>query len=91
MSKFRSSSPANSRRESAYVHPLLACFGSGLALVEGMRLSSPALLAPLVAIAVTASGCRAIEGIFKAGVWVGIIVVVLVGALFAALLGAVRR
>ena len=49
------------------------------------------LLAPLVAIAVTATGCRAIEGIFKAGVWVGIIVVVLVGALFAALLGAVRR
>jgi hypothetical protein len=56
-----------------------------------MRLSSPVLLAPLVAIAATANGCRAIEGIFKAGVWVGIIVVVLVGALFAALLGAVRR
>jgi hypothetical protein len=56
-----------------------------------MRLSTPAIWAPLVAIAVTASGCRAIEGIFKAGVWVGVIVVVLVGALLAALLGVLRR
>jgi len=44
-----------------------------------------------MAIALTANGCRAIEGIFKAGVWVGIIVVVLVGALLAALLGGLRR
>jgi hypothetical protein len=55
-----------------------------------MRLSSTALL-PLVAVLVEASGCSAIEGIFKAGVWVGILAVVLFGAIAAAVLGALRR
>jgi hypothetical protein len=44
----------------------------------------------VAALAMT-SGCAAVEGIFKAGVWVGIIAVVLVGALFAVMLGAFRR
>jgi len=45
----------------------------------------------LGALLTTASGCQAIEGIFKAGVWVGIIIVVLVGALAAMMLGMFRR
>ena len=73
------------------MQPLLASFGSALAIVKGMRLSSPAWLLPLAAIAVATSGCAAIEGIFKAGVWVGIIAVVLFGALAAMLLGVLRR
>jgi hypothetical protein len=56
-----------------------------------MRLSPALLLAPIVAFVVATSGCAAIEGIFKAGVWVGIIAVVLFGALAAMLLGAFRR
>ena len=37
----------------------------------------------LVLLAMTASGCQAIEGIFKAGMWVGILLaVVVVGAIF---------
>ena len=56
-----------------------------------MRLSTNLALSLLVALAATTSGCAAIEGIFKAGVWVGIIVVVLVGALAAMMLGLFRR
>jgi hypothetical protein len=38
------------------------------------------VLLALMAVAVAAPGCAAIEGIFKAGVWVGVIgVVVVVG------------
>jgi hypothetical protein len=41
-------------------------------------------LMALLLIAMTTSGCEVIEGIFKAGVWVGVIlVVVVVGLLFA--------
>ncbi len=37
----------------------------------------------LVLLAMTSSGCQAIEGIFKAGMWVGILIaVVVVGAIF---------
>jgi hypothetical protein len=36
---------------------------------------SPAYLAALATIIFGATGCRAIEGIFKAGVWVGVIIV----------------
>ena len=47
-------------------------------------LSRPAALAALLILAITAAGCAAIGGIFKAGVWVGVIVaaVVLVVVLF---------
>jgi hypothetical protein len=55
-----------------------------------MRLSTT-LFATLTAFVVATSGCRAIEGIFKAGVWVGILAVVLFGALAAMLLGSFRR
>jgi len=38
-------------------------------------------------VAVTLSGCAAIAGIFKAGVWTGIIVAVVVVVLIAAMVG----
>jgi len=38
-------------------------------------------------IAVTLSGCAAIAGIFKAGVWTGIIVAVVVVVLIAVMVG----
>ena len=41
--------------------------------------------------AITVSGCTAIEGIFKAGVWVGVLAVVLVCALAAVTVGMFRR
>lgn len=37
------------------------------------------------------SGCEAIGGVFKAGMWVGVIVVVLVIALVLWLIGKMRR
>ena len=45
----------------------------------------------LAASLATTSGCAAIEGIFKAGVWVGILAVVLFGTLAAMVFGALRR
>lgn len=41
----------------------------------------------LVALVVTLSGCAAVAGIFKAGVWTGIIVAVVVVVLIAAMVG----
>ncbi len=41
----------------------------------------------VVLIAVTLTGCAAIAGIFKAGVWVGIIIAVIVIVIIAALVG----
>jgi hypothetical protein len=55
-----------------------------------MRLSSPILMS-LAVTAITMTGCAAIEGIFKAGVWVGVLAVVLVGALAAVTVGMFRR
>ncbi|HEY2431637.1 MAG TPA: hypothetical protein VGI12_03115 [Vicinamibacterales bacterium] len=41
----------------------------------------------VVLIAVTLTGCAAIAGIFKAGMWTGIIVAVIVIVIIAALVG----
>jgi uncharacterized membrane protein YkvI len=50
------------------------------------------LLSTIFAFAVVVfSSCSAIEGIFKAGVWVGIIVVVVIVALVLWLLGKARK
>ena len=65
--------------------------GSLLAVVNRMRLSFSTVFPFMVAAATLVSGCAAIEGIFKAGFWVGIIIVVVVGGLAAALLGMFRR
>jgi hypothetical protein len=52
--------------------------------MDTLRTSRAVLLATLAAAIAFAEGCRAIEGIFKAGVWVGVILaVVIVGAIFA--------
>lgn len=58
------------------------------------RIRTPLLLAALMALPMTASGCRVIGGIFKAGVGVGVLAVILVVAIIgglAALLGRAVR
>ena len=49
----------------------------------------PALLAALLVVLTFAEGCRAIEGIFKAGVWVGVIIAVSVVAIVVAIVKAI--
>jgi hypothetical protein len=44
-------------------------------------------IALVLLLAVTVSGCSAIAGIFKAGVWVGVIMVLVVLGLVFALVG----
>lgn len=51
----------------------------------------PLLTFLLLLIATTTTSCEAIAGIFKAGVWSGIIVVVLVVALILYLVGRGRK
>jgi hypothetical protein len=47
-------------------------------------LPRPAVLALLLAALTACEGCQAVEGIFKAGFWVGIVLaVIVVGAVFA--------
>ncbi len=41
----------------------------------------------VVLLAVTVTGCAAIAGIFKAGVWVGVVIAVIVIALLFAIFG----
>jgi hypothetical protein len=48
-------------------------------------------LSLFVLLAMSASGCEAVAGIFKAGVWVGIILVVLIVIAIVAIARAVRR
>jgi hypothetical protein len=55
-----------------------------------MRLSFSTVF-PLMVAATLVSGCAAIEGIFKAGFWVGAVIVVLVVGLAAAMIGMLRR
>lgn len=49
------------------------------------------LTAILVSVAVLFSSCEAIGDIFKAGMWVGVIVVVLIVALVLWLIGKARK
>lgn len=51
--------------------------------------SRSTLLALLVAVLASAEGCRAVEGIFKAGFWVGIIIAVIVVAVVFGIVRAV--
>lgn len=57
--------------------------------IYNMKKNNAILLAALV-FAFTLSSCAAIGGIFKAGVWVGVIVVVVVVALILWLVGRSR-
>ena len=45
----------------------------------------------IVLVALSSGGCEAIGAIFKAGVWVGVLVVIGVLAVAAALIGLFRR
>lgn len=45
---------------------------------------------PVIPLALLLSGCEAIEGIFKAGVWTGILLVVIAVALIGFVLSRVR-
>jgi hypothetical protein len=56
-----------------------------------MTSSAAARLFMILLLAVAASGCDIIGGIFKAGVWVGGIVVVLVVVLVLWIVGKVRK
>jgi hypothetical protein len=48
-----------------------------------MTRNTPLLLPLVMLLAMTAAGCEVAEGIFKAGVWVGVLlVVVIVGGIF---------
>ena len=48
-------------------------------------------LATLTAMLVTLSGCELVKGVFKAGMWTGVIVVAVIAALVFAVLGRTRR
>jgi hypothetical protein len=48
------------------------------------NLSVMSRLGVILMLIVSSAGCRAIEGIFKAGVWVGVVIaVIVIGLLFA--------
>lgn len=44
-----------------------------------------------VVVGVTASGCGVIEGIFKAGIWIGIIIVVVIVLIIGMVVRKVRK
>jgi hypothetical protein len=56
-----------------------------------MTSSAAARLFTILLLAVAASGCDIIGGIFKAGVWVGGIVVVLIVVLVLWIVGKIRK
>ena len=53
-----------------------------------MRMPESAVLGVVIFAALTASSCAAVEGIFKAGVWVGVLIAVVI---VVALLAVFRR
>jgi len=57
--------------------------------VRSLSLSRPALTTLLLATLMSAESCRAVEGIFKAGFWVGIVLAVIVVAVIFGIVRAV--
>jgi len=49
------------------------------------------LVVLLLVLALTSAGCELIEGVFKAGLWVGVILVVIVVAAIVWIMGKMRR
>lgn len=49
------------------------------------------LLALIIVLAVSSTGCGLIEGIFKAGLWVGVILVTIVVVAILWIVGKMRR
>ena len=56
-----------------------------------MMRSAAGRLLLLLLLAMTASGCEIIGGIFKAGIWVGAIIVVLIVVLVMWIVGKARK
>ncbi|MEO5782046.1 MAG: hypothetical protein ABIQ07_02175 [Ginsengibacter sp.] len=56
-----------------------------------MKKSNGILLACLLAVMTTMSSCDAIAGIFKAGIWVGVLVVVLIVGIIFWIIGKARK
>ena len=56
-----------------------------------LHTSSIARIALLVFLGITAAGCELIGGIFKAGVWVGALGVILIVVLLVVAVGKMRR
>lgn len=44
----------------------------------------------LLLLAISTAGCQLVEGVFKAGMWVGILLVVLIGGVIFMLIGRSR-
>jgi hypothetical protein len=68
------------------------CYGRGLASIGGdmktVAMPRAIPLAALLAVMASVEGCRAIEGIFKAGVWVGVVIaIVVIGIVIAVVRG----
>lgn len=61
---------------------------SNLVLAKGGPLAAPVLFACL---AMLLGGCAAVEGIFKAGLWVGIVAVVALVAVVGGVAALLRR
>lgn len=57
--------------------------------MQALTQSRTALLALLIAAMASAEGCRAVEGIFKAGFWVGIVIAVIVVAVIFGIVRAI--
>jgi uncharacterized membrane protein YcjF (UPF0283 family) len=65
-----------------------------LALPLGMSMlqtSALARIALLVFLAVSASGCELVGGIFKAGIWVGALAVIAIAVLVVVVIGKIKR
>lgn len=58
--------------------------------MERLRTNVP-LLALLMLLAVSSAGCGVVEGIFKAGMWVGIIMVAIIVVVIMWVVGKLRR
>ena len=56
-----------------------------------MKRNNLAILTGMILLATSLTSCEALGGIFKAGMWVGVIVVVLIIALVLWLIGKARR
>jgi hypothetical protein len=56
-----------------------------------MKKTNGILLACLLAVITTMSSCQIIAGIFKAGVWVGVLLVVLVVGIIFWIIGKARK
>ena len=67
--------------------------GSAITKIKNniMKKSNGILLACLLIVTTTISSCAAIEGIFKAGVWVGVLLVVLVVGIIFWIIGKARK